>query len=330
MINNQDLVFLVTTKKVMYNRTIDLTESREFLLKKALIYGVGASFFFAFTFILNRSMNLQGGSWVWSACLRYLFMLPMLYVVVKKNGRVEKVISAIREAPGDWILWSVVGFGLFYAPLSLASVYGASWFSAASWQLTIVCGVLLTPLFGHPIPFKHLIMSLVILVGVGLLQVQNVDGAMDGGIWKALIPVLIAAFSYPLGNRKMMVIASNDMMTLERVFGMTLCSMVFWLPLSCYAWWSVGVPSGGQLAQSFAVALFSGVVATLLFFIATDVVRENPKKLAIIEATQSGEVLFTLLGGVLFLGDALPDTVGVIGIGLILVGMVGNSLLSST
>ena len=28
-------------------------------MKKALIYGILASFFFAFTFILNRSMNLD-------------------------------------------------------------------------------------------------------------------------------------------------------------------------------------------------------------------------------------------------------------------------------
>ena len=51
-------------------------------MKKALGYGILASFFFAFTFILNRSMNLGGGYWLWSACLRYLFMLPMLAVLV--------------------------------------------------------------------------------------------------------------------------------------------------------------------------------------------------------------------------------------------------------
>ena len=32
-------------------------------MKKALFAGILASFFFAFTFILNRSMHLGGGSW---------------------------------------------------------------------------------------------------------------------------------------------------------------------------------------------------------------------------------------------------------------------------
>lgn len=45
-------------------------------MKKALFYGILASFFFAFTFLLNRSMHLAGGYWLWSACLR--IFLPFL------------------------------------------------------------------------------------------------------------------------------------------------------------------------------------------------------------------------------------------------------------
>ena len=116
-------------------------------MKKALLYGLLASMFFALTFILNRSMNLGGGYWLWSASLRYLFMLPML-----------------------------------------------------------------------------------------------------------------------------------------------------WLLCSVYALVTHGLPSSGQVIQSVSVALFSGVIATLLFFEATNLVRHNPKQLAVVEATQAGEVLFTLLG----------------------------------
>ena len=74
------------------------------------------------------------------------------------------------------------------------------------------------------------------------------------------------------------------------------------------------------------VALFSGVAATLLFFWATDQVRRNPRQLALIEATQSGEVVFSLLGGVLLLGDPLPGALGLVGLCLIVGGMVGGSL----
>ena len=41
-------------------------------MKKALFYGILASFFFAFTFILNRSMNLAGGYWLWSLSLIHI------------------------------------------------------------------------------------------------------------------------------------------------------------------------------------------------------------------------------------------------------------------
>lgn len=51
-------------------------------MKKALFYGILASFFFAFTFLLNRSMHLAGGYWLWSACLRYLFTFPILAAVL--------------------------------------------------------------------------------------------------------------------------------------------------------------------------------------------------------------------------------------------------------
>lgn len=48
-----------------------------------------------------------------------------------------------------------------------------------------------------------------------------------------------------------------------------------------------------------------------------------------VEATQSGEVLFTILGGVLFLRDSLPTLVGFVGIALIIAGMVANSFAAA-
>lgn len=295
-------------------------------MKKALVYGISASFFFAFTFILNRSMNLDGGYWLWSACLRYLFMLPMLAVLVWRERAWPSVRAEILQKPRRWILWSTVGFGLFYMPLTMASIYGASWFVAATWQLTIVAGVLLTPLFGRAVPVKNFLMSCLVLCGIFLLQIPNIRAGAVDHIVMPLLLILVAAVSYPLGNRKMMIL--SELTTLQRVFGMTLCSMPFWLVCAAVAYCRAGLPSGGQLVQSLAVALFSGVIATILFFKATDLVKENPRQLAVIEATQSGEVLFTLLGGILFLGDSAPDALGLCGILIVVVGMVGNSLVS--
>ena len=178
-------------------------------MKKALIYGILASMFFAFTFIFNRSMNLGGGYWLWSACLRYVFSLPIMWLLVRKQKGIRPVMGAVRNDPGKWLLWSTVGFGLFYMPLSMASIYGESWFVAATWQLTIVAGVLLTPLFGKKIPMKNLAFSSIILMGIFLLQVSHFSTMKESGMKAAITLILIAAFSYPLGNRKMMAYAQR-------------------------------------------------------------------------------------------------------------------------
>ena len=298
-------------------------------MKKALIFGILASMFFAFTFVFNRSINLAGGYWGWSASLRYFFMLPMLWIASAKIGGIKPILNDIKLNPAGWILWSTVGFGLFYAPLTLASVYGESWFIAATWQLTIAAGVLLTPLFGKRIPIKNLTFSIVILAGILLLQSEHLRCMKNSASMTAFALIIIAAFSYPLGNRKMMLCASPELSAIQRVFGMTLCSMPFWTLLSVFSGIYHGVPTSGQLIQSFIVALFSGVIATVLFFEATNLVKHNAKQLAVVEATQSGEVIFTLLGGIIFLGDSAPSALGFAGIALIALGMIANSAVSA-
>ena len=298
---------------------------------RALWYGILGALFFAFTFIFNRSMNLSGGSWMWSASLRYLFSLPMLAVLVWRKGELTGVLSAIKKAPWTWLIWSTVGFGLFYGPLSLASIYGESWFVAATWQITILAGLLLTPLFGQRVPGKQLLMTLVILLGIILIQIPYFGSGLGSGVVRASLLILLAAFSYPLGNRKMMVHCKQDQLsTTQRVFGMTLMSTPFWLLLSVFGVAAAGLPSAGQILQSLIVAVFSGVVATLLFFEATNLVKHNHKQLAVVEATQAGEVLFTLLGGCLFLGDRLPSLLGFLGIAIVTIGIIGNSLLTGS
>lgn len=298
-------------------------------MKKAFLYGVLASFFFAFTFVLNRSMNLAGGHWLWSACLRYLFMLPMLALLLLRGRAWAPVLRAIRRRPWPWLLWSTVGFGLFYAPLTLASEFGESWLVAASWQLTIVAGTLLCPLFGKRIPLASLGACVVVLLGVFLLQFSGAGGLQPHRVAATLLPIVVAAVAYPLGNRKMMQIVPEGMSAVQRVFGMTLCSMPFWLVLSAVAFAQAGPPVAAQVAQSVAVALFSGVVATVLFFKATNMVQHSPPKLALVEATQAGEVVFTLLGGVLLLGDALPGPLGFAGLAVVVAGMVASSLAAA-
>lgn len=297
-------------------------------MKKALLFGILSSVFFAFTFILNRSVNLGGGYWLWSSPLRYLSTLPIMAIILwmRPQKGIGAVILEIKKQPVNWIIWSTVGFGLFYLPLTLASVYGEAWMTASCWEITLVCGVLLTPLFGKRIPIKNLLLSGIIVIGVFIMQVPNITNENLSGNIVALFPLLIAAFAYPLGNRKVMQICPDSLDTMQRIFGMLLCSTPFWIIVALAALITGGLPSANQAIQSVGVALFSGIIATTLFFHATDMVKNNSKQLAVIEATQCGEVIFTLIGGVIFLGDALPSMWGIAGMVLIVAGMIANSL----
>ncbi|MBC5730903.1 DMT family transporter [Pseudoflavonifractor hominis] len=294
-------------------------------MKRILGLGILSSFFFAFTFILNRSMNLSGGYWIWSASLRYLFSLPFLWGMVGARHKLGPVLESIRRSPGPWLLWSTVGFGLFYAPLTWASDFGESWLTVSLWQLTIVAGVFLNPLWGKKIPRRSLGAVAVILLGVVLIQSERLlSGEAGGGVLTCLGLISVAAVAYPLGNRKMMDLCGEELDTPQRVLGMTICSLPFFLALSAVAVVQGRLPSGSQCFQALLVAIFSAVIATILFFQATNLGRGDPKLLSLAEGTIAGEIIFTLIGGVVLLGDAMPTPVQFLGIGVIIAGLLLN------
>lgn len=141
------------------------------------------------------------------------------------------------------------------------------------------------------------------------------------------VPVIIAAFAYPLGNRKMMQVTNGSLDAYQRILGMIICSIPFWILLSGFGLFvEKSSPARSQYLQTFVVAIFSGVIATVLFFTATDKVSNDETSLAAVEATQSAEVLFALTGEVLLLNAHLPGAVSFIGIGLVITGMVLHSI----
>lgn len=301
---------------------------------KEIALGILASLFFAVTFILNHAMEMQGGSWLWSASLRYFFMLPFLLAIVFYRKGFSPLTNEMKNKPRAWFLWSFVGFVLFYAPLTFAAAFGPGWLVSGTWQFTIVAGVLLAPLFvsviagktvRQKIPLISLLISCVILVGILLIQVPQAQSVPTKNLLLGILPVVIAAFAYPLGNRKMMEICGGRIDTFQRVLGMTIASMPAWIIMALYAVLTVGLPSLNQVLQSLLVGISSGVIATILFFIATDRVREHQGKLAAVEATQSTEILFVIIGEVLLLNIAFPDPIALAGLGIIIVGMLLHS-----
>jgi drug/metabolite transporter (DMT)-like permease len=298
--------------------------------KTALLLGILAALFFASTFVLNRIMSVSGGSWQWTASLRFLWMLPILFVIVLIRGNLRPLFYAIKSAPLQWLLWSTVGFGLFYATLTFGASFGPSWLVASTFEFTIIAGMFIGLLMekkGHRkgISKASLLFSVIIFLGIVLMQISEARATSVRSMLLGTIPVLIGAIAYPLGNRKMMQIAGTKLDAFQRTLGMTLCSMPFWLLLSIFGYLDKGGPTESQLLQTLMVAIFSGVIATLLFFTATDIVRTDPKALAAIEATQAMEVIFTLLGEIILLQAALPTSYSCAGIGLVVIGMLLHS-----
>ncbi len=277
-------------------------------------------------------MRLDGSSIWWISSLRYFFTVPFLAVLVWRRGGLRVLWDEVLGHPGPWILWGSVGFGLFYLPLTWVAGWAPAWLVASSWQLTIIAGSLLVPLIGgtgpndRHLPFSSLTPSIVILFGVGLSEWSASQGASPR-VWWALIPILVAAFAYPLGNRQMMRYCRRHgrLDVYQRTLGMTLGSLPLWLGVAGVGAWRSGVPTQSELLDTLLVAVLSGLVATLLFFAATDQAQGRVVWLARIEATQSMEIVFTVLLASLLFGAAWPSPLGFLGLGLIVVGMVWHS-----
>ena len=304
-----------------------MTAQRRALLAIAL--SLLSALFFTATYVFNRAAAVDGGHWAWTASLRYLFVLPLLLPLMPWQGGIAPVTKAMRAAPGAWLLWSGIGFVLFYMLLSYAAASGPSWLIAASFQTTVVAGMLCAPLLYNDararIPRAALGVGVLIIAGVLLMQFGHARGTLDAKGWIALLCVVASAFAYPLGNRGLLLHLERkgvELNATQRVFGLTLASQPAWLALAAWAWLQVGPPSTSQLWLALGVAISAGVVATILFFQATGMVRDNATALGAAEAMQAAEVLFAMLLGVLFLSEAWPRGQALAGAALVVSGIV--------
>lgn len=288
-------------------------------------------------------MELSGGSWLWSSSLRYFFMVPFLIGIVLFRGNMKELLHELKINPVTWILWSTIGFGLFYAPLTFAATSGPGWLVAGTWQFVIIAGLLVVPFFyktvetkngmqrvREKIPVKGLIFSSLIFIGIILIQLQAANEGIGMEMFLVgILPVVVAAFAYPLGNRKMMEHCKNNFDTFQRVLGMTLASTPFWLIIAGIGGATVGLPSKDQVFQSFIVGISSGIIATVLFFFATELVKHDQSKLAAVEATQATQIIFVIFGEVLLLSAPMPTMYSFVGLFMIAGGMVLHSLFSN-
>lgn len=303
-------------------------------MTRLITTGILAALFFSSTFVLNRAMSLQGGHWLWTASLRYIYMFFMLGGWLLLNGKealFKEVFAAYRR---NWCFWTVAGstgFGLFYSLLTFSSSFSPGWVVATTWQATILATPVVLLLFGKRVPVKGVFFTLLIFAGIILVTCEQAATATFRETMLGVIPVLVAAFAYPLGNQlvwearhgRSALVPRLDAAVLDdsigRVLIMVLGSIPFWIVLTLVV--QPPAPSAGQFLNTAVVAFFSGVIATTLFFQARHLAR-TPFELAAVDATQSTEVIFSLAGEILFLGGAWPGAAGFAGIALSLLGLV--------
>lgn len=278
-------------------------------------------------------MSLEGGHWVWSASLRYFWMLAILSAGLLV-GRRKLLLESLKLYIKHWKFWTLaggVGFGVFYALITFSASYTPGWVVAATWQTTILATPIVLLGFGKKIPLRAMMLTLIIFAGVLLVNLESVEDSSWNAVLFGAVPVFIAAFAYPFGNQLVWearnggggLIPFLDSPVMDdpfcRVLLLTLGSLPLWGLLILFT--SPPAPAASQVINTALVAVFSGIAATSLFLYARHKAR-SAAELAAADCTQSMEVVFSLGGEVVLLNGVLPGLLGWSGIALTMLGLV--------
>lgn len=300
---------------------------------KLIVLGILSGAFFSTTFVLNELMSVQGGHWLYSATLRYFFMILFLAIILLFQGGIKRLTDIVKLFKQNYLFWTIsgtIGFGFFYALICFAADFSPGWVIAASWQFTIVATLFVLLFFGKSFPKKIWFFSSLIFIGVCLVNLSHIDNFELSTFIYGAIPVLLASFCYPLGNQliwesqngssiKVPHIKSSLLKnSFNKVMLLCLGSIPFWLILLLII--QPSAPSSSQVLNSSLVALFSGVFATTIFLYARGIAKDS-NEIAAVDATQASEVIFAMLGGFLLFGTISLSSFSIIGLVLIMLGL---------
>ena len=249
-----------------------------------------AALFFSSTFVINRALSLQGGHWAWTSSLRFGFMLLMLVVILLATQG-KKALADVKDIFfKHWLFWVLsgsIGFGVFYALITFSSQYAAGWVVATTWQTTILATPLVLLLFGRSVPRNGLLFTGIIFIGIVLVNIEHATLTSLHEVLLSALPVLGAAFAYPIGNQLVWESRKGNHPRLPhiqhpildnafaRVLLLTLGSLPFWAGLLLVT--SPPAPSADQFISTALVALLSGVLPPRYFY--TPVIwHTNPTK----------------------------------------------------
>ncbi|MBT3177637.1 MAG: multidrug resistance efflux transporter family protein [Desulfobacula sp.] len=294
--------------------------------------GLLSGLFFSITFILNRIMSLEGGHWLWSASLRYAFMIIILTGFISLLKGFDTIKGLGRLFLNNWKFWTLagtIGFGGFYSLICFSSDHSPGWVIAATWQLTIIATLVVLMGFGRSFPKKVWLFSIIIFAGVLMVNLSYVQMLSIKELLMGGLPVLIAAFCYPIGNQLVWeAINGNPSLPkiddplvvnpFHKVLLLSWGSVPFWIILIAII--RPDLPSHSQIVNTALVAIFSGIIATSLFLMARNRAYK-PSQLAAVDATQSSEVIFAIIGEILILNAPLPNSLAIAGICLVFIGL---------
>jgi len=288
---------------------------------KILFIGLLSALFFSSTFILNRYIAIEGGHWFWSATLRYIYMVLILvvgFIIFKGYDYFKNLMIDFFRNFLFWSFAGSIGFGIFYALICYVSDSSPAWVVATTWQFTIIASLIVLSFFGKKIPSSIYFSILIIFTGIlvvnfAFINIENLQTQILN-----IFLMIIASFAYPIGNQLVWE-HQNDKTSFEKVFLLSLGSFPFWIILSLF--FDVGVPSSSQYTSIFVVAILSGIMATSLFLYARSK-AQNSSQIALIDATQSTEVIFTLTIEMIFLSVIVPSSMMMSGILCVIVGML--------
>ena len=300
---------------------------------RLILLGVLSGAFFSSTFILNEVMSVSGGHWLWSATLRYFFMILFLALILFFQGGIQRLIDIYKLFMENYLFWTIsgtIGFGFFYALICFSADFSPAWVIAATWQFTVVSTLFVLMFFCKKFPKKILAFSIIIFIGVCLVNLSHIDTFDLNALLLGGIPILIASFCYPIGNQLVWEAKNGNHKNVPKITSKLLnnaFNKVFLLSIGSLPLWFIllaiiqpQTPSNSQIINTALVAIFSGVLATSIFLYARNIAK-NSNEIAAIDATQASEVVFALLGGMIFLGNTSLNLISIIGLSLIMVGL---------
>jgi drug/metabolite transporter (DMT)-like permease len=300
---------------------------------KLILLGIVSGAFFSTTFILNEVMSVGGGHWLWSATLRYFFMILFLALILIFQGGIKRLIDVCKLFISNYWFWTIsgtIGFGFFYALLCFSADYSPAWVIAATRQFTIVSTLFVLMFFGKTFPKKIWAFSLIIFIGVCLVNLSHMDSFDLNTLLLGGFPILIASFCYPIGNQLVWEAKNGNHKNVPKITSKLLSNAfnkVFLLSIGSLPLWLILIaiiqpqaPSNSQIINTSLVALFSGVLATSIFLYARNLSKDS-NEIAAVDATQASEVVFALLGGIIFLGNTSLNLLSILGLVFIMLGL---------